>query len=174
MTDHSLPDRNSKPQQTGGTERQGFTLDPQARHAAGAREAENEATIGKRIVAFVIDACLLLLVWPLAALFSVMSFFTLTPVLFALIPLVPLVYHTAFIATKGAATPGMRAMGLKVVREIDGGQPDWPHAAIMVVLFYMSIATSGLLLLWCLFDSQNRCLHDIFSGTRVVRANAGD
>lgn len=173
MPQHSLPGSDDDAPRLDGPQGKGFDLGGRGRRiGSDRREAADDmdaATVGQRVVAFIIDACILLAVWPLAALFSVVSLFTLTPVILALIPLVPLVYHTAFIANPGSATLGMRLMGIRVVRAADGGQPDWPQAIILTLLFYASIAASGLILLWCLFDEKGRCLHDILSGTRIVR-----
>ncbi len=130
---------------------------------------DNEGAIGRRIVAYVIDFTLLMMLWPLAWIFSAVSLITLAPVLFAIVPLAPLFYHTAMISSRSQATLGMRAMGLRVEREVDGGAPDLMQACIMTALFYLTLATSGLLLLWCLFDDRGRCLHDILSGTHIAR-----
>lgn len=136
-----------------------------------AREiAESEGIIGRRVIAYAIDFTLLLMIWPLALLFSAMSLFTLAPALFAVIPVLPLLYHTGMIASSSQGTIGMRAMGVKVVRENDGGRPEPLQALILTALFYLTLATSGLLLLWCLFDDRSRCLHDILSGTKIIRA----
>lgn len=121
------------------------------------------------MIAYAIDAVLLLMLWPLALVLSAMSLFTLAPALFAVIPLLPLLYHTGLIASSAQGTLGMRALGIKVVRESDGGRPDPFQAFILTALFYLTLATSGLLLLWCLFDDRSRCLHDILSGTKIIR-----
>lgn len=110
-----------------------------------------------------------MLLWPLALIFSAMSLFTLTPALFAVIPVLPILYHTGMIASSSQGTLGMRALGIKVVREGDGSRPDALQALILTALFYLTLATSGLLLLWCLFDDRGRCLHDILSGTKIIR-----
>lgn len=109
------------------------------------------------------------MLWPLALVLSAMSLFTLAPALFAVIPVLPLLYHTGLIASSSQGTLGMRALGIKVVRQTDGGRPDLLQAFILTALFYLTLATTGLLLLWCLFDDRSRCLHDILSGTKIIR-----
>jgi uncharacterized RDD family membrane protein YckC len=43
---------------------------------------------------------------------------------------------------------------------------------VSVLLFYLTLATSGLLLLVALFTLRHRTLHDILSGLVVVRVRA--
>ena len=171
LNTHSLPpsDADDSPR-LGDGRNTGFTLGATQQPAAD-QDAANEGIIGRRVVAYFIDIVILSSVWVLATIFSALSLFTLAPLLFALVPLVPLVYHTALIASKRSATLGMRAMGIRVLREGRDDGPDAPQAFILTALFYLSLATSGLLLLWCLFDDRGRCLHDILSGTRTVRAS---
>ncbi len=170
LNTHSLPpsDADDSPRLRDGRNT-GFTLGSTQQPALDRDAAKSEGIIGRRVVAYFIDIVILSSVWVLATIFSALSLFTLAPLLFALVPLVPLVYHTALIASKRSATLGMRAMGLRVLREGRDEGPDAPQAFILTALFYLSLATSGLLLLWCLFDDRGRCLHDILSGTRTVR-----
>jgi len=171
LNTHSLPPSDAEDSPRLGDGRNtGFTLGSTSQHAAEEADTASEGIIGRRVVAYLIDIVILSSVWVFATIFSALSLFTLAPLLFALVPLVPLVYHTALIASKRSSTLGMRAMGLKVVREGGSEGPDAPQAFILTALFYMSLATSGLLLLWCLFDDKGRCLHDILSGTRTVRS----
>ena len=162
------PDAGSGPHSDAAA-KPSFRLGPTSSNGAAEAEARDHGIIGRRIMAYGIDFALLLLVWPIAAVFSALSLFTLTPVAFALVPLVPLAYHTLLIGSKGSATLGMRAMGIRILQEGKDDGPDLPQAFIMTALFYLSLAASGLLLLWCLFDDRGRCLHDILSGTRTVR-----
>ncbi len=46
------------------------------------------------------------------------------------------------------------------------------QALISVLVFYLTLATSGLLLAVALFTYRHRTLHDIVSGLVVVRENA--
>jgi len=68
-----------------------------------------------------------------------------------------------------SATPGMRLWGLRV-RTLEGQNPDFAHAAIQTVVFYVTVgATSSLVLLLALFNDRGRTLHDFLSGLIVVR-----
>jgi len=63
-------------------------------------------------------------------------------------------------------------MGLTVRRDFDLGPPTGLQALISVLVFYVTLATSGLLLLVALFTVRHRTLHDLLSGLVVVRARA--
>jgi uncharacterized RDD family membrane protein YckC len=71
---------------------------------------------------------------------------------------------------RGGQTMGMRPWRLLVVSQTG------TNASVAALWLRYAIAsfTGGLALLWCLFDSQKRGLHDIAAGTLVVRklANA--
>ena len=60
---------------------------------------------------------------------------------------------------------GMRPWRLLVVSK------DGANASIKALCLRYAIASlsGGLVLLWCLFDSQKRGLHDIAAGTLIVR-----
>lgn len=73
-------------------------------------------------------------------------------------------FHTWF-WTHGGQTLGMRAWRLIVIRQ-GGGSLSWGRA-----WWRFACALSGWVTLigplWCLVDRENRCLHDLASGTRV-------
>lgn len=170
LSERTLPNPDGdKPERLGGPGSTGFDLGDTSRSNEQREIAETEGIIGRRVLAYAIDVVLLLMLWPLALIFSAMSLFTLAPALFAVVPVLPLLYHTGMIASSAQGTLGMRALGIKVARDTDGGRPDPMQAFILTALFYLTLATSGLLLLWCLFDDRGRCLHDILSGTKIIR-----
>jgi uncharacterized RDD family membrane protein YckC len=88
------------------------------------------------------------------------------------------VYAPYFMSKWNGATPGKRATGIRVVRA-DGLPITFGFAAIREILvkqLLFGIAgsfTVGLAqlldYLWALWDSENRCLHDLIVNTRVVR-----
>ena len=57
-------------------------------------------------------------------------------------------------------------------RNDDLGPPTPLQALVYTLLFYLTLATSGLLLLVALFTVRHRTLHDLASGLVVVRARA--
>lgn len=129
-----------------------------------------EGTVGRRIFAYLIDIAILFALTGAVYALVAITFGLLAFVLPFLV-LLPLAYHTLTIASSAQATIGQRMLGLKVV-SLWGHPPSLPQVAIQVVLFYLSLSlTSGLILLWALFDDRNRCLHDILSGTMTVRAD---
>ena len=59
-----------------------------------------------------------------------------------------------------------------MIVEIPGSGHGVPQALIFTVVFYLTLATSGLLLLVALFTVRHRTLHDLLSGLVVVRSRA--
>lgn len=154
------------------------------RAADGSRAHEAEipvsagASLGSRVLAFLIDWVILLILYTVgmgaAAILGLVTFGLLWGPLLALLPLLPIVYHTGLVASPRRATLGQSLLGLRVVSTTDPAGPGWVQALIGVVLFYAGLMlTSGLILIWALFDDRGRCLHDILSGTRVVREGFG-
>ena len=96
---------------------------------------------------------------------AIFSFGLLSPLLLVL-PVLGVLYHSYFIGSAGA-TPGMKLMDLEV-RSWTGRPVDFAQAFIMTAIFYVTMPpTGGLILLIALFT-----LHDLLSGTIVVRASA--
>ncbi len=85
---------------------------------------------------------------------------------------VALVYIVAFVASPGQATPGQAYMGLRVVRDEDLGRPEPAQACVYAILYAATMWVGGLLLFAAFFTRRARCLHDIFSGLLVARADA--
>ena len=132
------------------------------------------ASLGARVAAFIIDWVILAILYgagmAAAAILGVLTLGLLWAPLAALLPLLPLAYHTLFLSSPRHATPGQAFMGIRAVSVTAGGGPNWLQAGIAVLLFYAGLLlTSGLILIWALFDARGRCLHDILSGTRIVR-----
>ena len=92
--------------------------------------------------------------------------------LLGILPFVPFCYHLLFVAGPASATPGQQALGLVVRRNDDLGRPPPLQAFVSTLIFYLTLATTGLLLLFALFTVRHRTLHDLVSGLVVVRARA--
>jgi uncharacterized RDD family membrane protein YckC len=134
-----------------------------------------EGVLTRRVFAWLIDVLLIALVC-VALWFTLMLFGLLTlglglPLL-GVLPFIPFCYHMLFLAGPTSATPGQQALGLIVRRNDDFGRPTPVQAVISTLLFYATLATSGLLLLIALFTVRRRTLHDLLSGLVVVRARA--
>jgi uncharacterized RDD family membrane protein YckC len=126
-----------------------------------------DGIIGKRVVAFIIDAMIIGVLWAIAVL-AVLILGVLTLglawLLFGLIfPAVGLGYNAVTVGGPNSATIGQRMMGLEW-RTWHGGKVTPLIAAFHALLFWFSFVIFCPILLWALFDPQKRCLHDIFAG----------
>ena len=125
----------------------------------------------KRVIAFLIDAALLSVVGAALVVLGIMSFGLLLPLIWPVLPVLPLVYHTLTVGAAGSATIGMRICGIRVI-SIDGTPPNLLQAFVLTLVFYLTLgATSGLILLVALFTDRGRCLHDFVAGTLAAPAH---
>lgn len=127
----------------------------------------------KRIFAYAIDIIVVMflgaVVWMATGLLGLMSLGLLLPLQPLAVALVPLAYHTLLIAGPRCATLGMRVMSIQVVSINADPRPSLAQAAIQTVCFYGSIAmTASIILVFALFNSRRRTLHDILAGTVVL------
>jgi uncharacterized RDD family membrane protein YckC len=129
----------------------------------------------RRVFAWFIDLLLLALIllglWLVLLLFGVLTL-GLGFGAMGLLPFVPFCYHVLFLAGPGNATPGQHMLGLVVRRNDDFGRPTALQAIISTIVFYLTLATSGLLLLVALITVRHRTLHDLVSGLVVTRIDA--
>jgi uncharacterized RDD family membrane protein YckC len=131
--------------------------------------------ISRRCVAWVIDIVLIaLLLWVLwwILVFVGLLTFGLGWGAIGMLPFVPFCYHFFSLLSAASATPGQRMVGLTVRRNDDFGPPTALQAVISVLAFYLTLATSGVLLVVALFTIRHRTLHDLVSGLVVVRVQA--
>lgn len=70
----------------------------------------------------------------------------------------------------GAATPGKRAVGAKIVDAKTGERPRVSQFALRFLGLYVAALPLGLGLLWVAFDRRKQGWHDKLAGTVVVRA----
>jgi uncharacterized RDD family membrane protein YckC len=134
-----------------------------------------EGVLIRRVFAWLIDVLLIGLIcvalWVALMLFGLVTLGLGLPLL-GILPFVPFCYHMLFLAGPASATPGQSALGLVVRRNDDFGRPTPVQALVSALLFYATLATSGLLLLIALFTVRRRTLHDLISGLVVVRTRA--
>jgi uncharacterized RDD family membrane protein YckC len=133
--------------------------------------------MARRCLAWAIDVVLICLIF--VPVFLVLFMFGLLTLGFgfgamAILPAVPFLYHFLSLLRPASATPGQSLLGLTVRRDEDLGPPTVLQALIFTVVFYITMATSGLLLLIALFTVRHRTLHDLASGLVVVRRHAFD
>jgi len=129
----------------------------------------------RRCVAWVFDIFLIaVLVWVLWWILVLLGLLTfgLGFGAMSILPLVPFCYHFLSLLGSSSATPGQQMTGLTVRRDSDLGPPTALQALASVLAFYLTLATSGLLLLVALFNRRHRTLHDLVSGLVVVRVAA--
>jgi uncharacterized RDD family membrane protein YckC len=129
----------------------------------------------RRVFAWLLDVLLIGLLFAVLGigllLFGVLTLGLGLPLL-SVLPFVPFCYHVGFLAGSTSATPGQSALGLVVRRDDDFGPPTLFQAVISTLVFFLTLATSGLLLLVALVTVRHRTLHDLASGLVVVRARA--
>src|ERR1700760_536870 len=121
----------------------------------------------RRVFGWLLDAVLIALLmvglWLAMLLFGVLTLGLGLPLL-GVLPFVPFCYHFFFVASPASATPGQQVLGLVVRRNDDLGSPSTMQAFVYVLVFYITLATTGLLLLFALFTIRHRTLHDLASG----------
>ena len=78
-------------------------------------------------------------------------------------------YYTYCWVTYGA-TPGKRALGLKVIDQA-GGSLTWGQAIGRYLGTLLSATILGIGFLMAAFDDQKRTLHDRLAGTRVIKVD---
>ncbi len=135
-------------------------------------EAFIEGVMARRVLAWLLDVvCIFLLVsvlWVVLLLFGLLTLGLGLGAL-AVLPAVPFLYHFLSLLRTASATPGQALLGLTVRRDEDLGPPTGLQALIFTAVFYLTLATSGLLLLIALFTTRHRTLHDLASDLVVVR-----
>jgi len=138
-------------------------------------EAFISGVMSRRCFAWLLDMVLIgLLVgvlWVLLLLFGLLTLGLGFGAL-AILPAIPFLYQFLSLLRPSSATPGQAMMGLTVRRDEDLGPPTGLQALIFTVVFYLTLATSGLLLLIALFTVRHRTLHDLASDLVVVRRYA--
>jgi uncharacterized RDD family membrane protein YckC len=131
--------------------------------------------LSRRVFAFVIDyAIVLLLCIPAAVVVFFLGILTLGlgfmlyPALFVI---VALLYFGFTLGGPNQASPGMRAMGIALLR-VDGRRMDFLTAMVHMVLFWLiNSVITPLVLLAGLFTERSRLVHDLLLGTVVVRTS---
>ncbi|EHS48678.1 RDD domain containing protein [Rhizobium sp. PDO1-076] len=150
-----------------------MSLDSNPIYAAPDDWRAYSGVLSRRVFAFVIDYMLVALLWiPAAVVVFFLGILTLGlgwllyPVLFFI---VAGLYFGMSLAGAAQATPGMRAMGIAMVR-LDGRKLDFVTAIAHLALFWIlnSILTP-LILLAGLFIERSRLVHDLLLGTATVR-----
>jgi uncharacterized RDD family membrane protein YckC len=133
-----------------------------------------QGVLSRRLFGFLVDYIIVaLLMIPAAVVVGFLGIvtlglgFMLYPVLFFI---VAGLYFGLTIGGPAQATPGMRAMGLRM-RRTDGQPIDFMVALIHLVLFWiLNAVLTPLILLAGLFTNRSRLVHDLLLGTEMVRS----
>jgi uncharacterized RDD family membrane protein YckC len=141
------------------------------------------AEFGPRLVAYIIDGLIVgglvivvLVSWALFALASggiandAMSAGAAVSVVLLVVALtvVGLGYFPWFWSRDGA-TPGMKMMGLLLVRDQDGGPIGGGQAILRLVGYAVSGMVFYLGYVWILVDKRRRGWHDLIAGTVMIK-----
>jgi uncharacterized RDD family membrane protein YckC len=140
--------------------------------------ADEDASLGARLMAVILDAAIL------GAIDVIVIYFTLQICGVGLdewrvLPLAPLAaffvlqnggYLVGF--TAGGQTLGKMAAGIKVISAESTSPIDVGRALVRELTWFALAAPAGLGLLTAVFNSDRRGLHDRFAGTRVVRVTS--
>ncbi len=88
---------------------------------------------------------------------------------FLLAALIAWLYCAGFDSTRRGATPGKRALGLEVV-DLGGERPGFARATLRFAMRGPTVATAMLGWLMIALTRRRQALHDLASGTLVVRS----
>lgn len=112
---------------------------------------------GLAFVLFILTTVLVVIFWPLGVLAGTATFLFL------------LLYFPYFWQRSGQ-TPGMKVMGIKVVRDSDGGPVSWGSALLRLVGFYVSALVFYIGYIWVFIDKRRRGWFDLIASTVVIKA----
>ncbi len=132
-----------------------------------------EGILVRRSVAWIIDFAIAFTLASILWLTNcVASFGTLGLVSLPAIFFAPVVLHlglsTYLLGGARAATLGMRACGVRIVRQ-DGGRVDHVQAFLMTAMYFATASIFCPVLMAGFFTERSRLLHDLVVGTVAVR-----
>lgn len=150
-----------------------MSLDPSPTYTAPEDWRAYSGVLSRRVFAFIIDYLIVLLLCiPAAVIVFFLGIITLGlgfmlyPALFVI---VALLYFGMTLGGPSQASPGMRAMGITLMR-MDGRHLDFMTAMVHTVLFWLiNSVLTPLILLAGLFTEKSRLVHDMLLGTVIVR-----
>lgn len=151
-----------------------MSLEPVSPYAAPDDWRAYSGTLMRRTLAFCVDYILIaVLIIPAAGILFLLGIPTLGLAWF-LFPVLGLIvaalYFGLSVGGVSQASPGMRMMGLALVR-IDGVKIDFWTAIVHLILFWvLNSVLTPLILLAGLFTDRSRLVHDLLIGTAAVRA----
>ena len=135
---------------------------------------------GKRLVAYILDVIIIGIVTAVVAIvFAIVAGLFLAgganalagisiAALVIIVFVISLGYFPYF-WVKSGQTPGLRAMGLKVVMDKDGASLTWGPAILRLFGYWVDGLVFYLGFIWILIDSRRRGWHDLIAGTIVIQ-----
>lgn len=152
-----------------------MSLEPNPTYAAPEDWRAYSGVLSRRVFAFLIDYMIVLLLCiPAAVVVFFLGILTLGlgfmlyPALFVI---VALLYFGMTLGGPSQASPGMRAMGIALIRT-DGRRMDFMTAVVHTVLFWViNSFLTPLILLAGLFTERSRLVHDMLLGTVIIRTS---
>jgi uncharacterized RDD family membrane protein YckC len=119
-----------------------------------------------RLVAFIVDILVLIALF-IVCVITIVGIFVSPFVLLGYMP---------FCWWKWGATAGQRALGLRVVRDVDGGPIPGVSACIRALVLYVEWFFIGWLIglvgfIWAAFEPRKRAWHDMAGSTVVIQVN---
>ncbi|SFB50159.1 Uncharacterized membrane protein YckC, RDD family [Rhizobium sp. NFR07] len=150
-----------------------MSIDPNPTYAAPEDWRAYSGVLSRRVFAFILDYLIVLLLCiPAAVIVFFLGILTLGlgfmlyPALFVI---VALLYFGMTLGGPSQASPGMRAMGITLMRT-DGHRMDFMTAVVHTVLFWViNSFLTPLILLVGLFTERSRLVHDMLLGTVIAR-----
>jgi uncharacterized RDD family membrane protein YckC len=131
---------------------------------------------GARLVGYIIDIVINFVIVLVLAVIGVLLAVTL-PILavvpFLAVIIIPLIYFPYFWSREGPSngqTPGMKQMGIRVVRDTDGGPITIGPAILRLIGYWVSGFVFYLGYIWIFIDKRRRGWFDLIAGTVVVKA----
>lgn len=127
---------------------------------------------GARLVAYIVDIIVVSVAAFVLTILAILLAATL-PIL-AILPIVaiivvPLLYFPYY-WSRGGQTPGMKMMGIKVVRDRDGGPVTSGQAILRLIGYWVSALVFYIGYIWIFIDKRRRGWHDLIGGTVVISA----
>lgn len=132
------------------------------------------AGAGARLVGYIVD----IIIMTIAIVVAVIIFGLLAVVLpilgvigiFIAVLLIPLAYFPYF-WSKSGQTPGQKMMGIKVVRDADGGPVSMGSAILRLLGYWVSGLVFYIGYIWIFVDKRKRGWFDLIAGTVVVKVD---
>jgi uncharacterized RDD family membrane protein YckC len=138
-----------------------------------------EGVLARRLVAFIIDLCIIAVPFVMLAMFvlattiatlglAAIFFALLSPLFWPLIVLWPICYYGFCFGSSASATIGMRVMDLEM-RTWYGAPAYFVLGAVHAVVYWITVCgLSPFVLLVAFVNERRRLLHDVLIGTVVI------